>query len=104
MHRTLLVLTMVTMLAVPLAAFAHEGHAHHLMGTVASVSQDGKILEVKEKNGKMVRVALNSETKILKGESSVTASDLRSGARVVVTTKEVADALPTAVEVREKAG
>jgi len=100
MPRALQSLALATILAAPPAAFAHEGHAHHLMGTVASVSHDGKTLEVKEKDGRTVRVALTSETKILKGEKSVAASDLRSGARVVVTTKETEGAPPTALEIR----
>jgi hypothetical protein len=92
-------------LAIPGAARAHEGHAHKVMGTVASV--DGKNVMVKTADGKTVMVMLDGKTKITQGKTKVEASALKVGDRVVAegpeekemitaTSLKVGDAAPAA--------
>lgn len=72
---------LVTALAIPFAARAHEGHAHKIMGTVSSI--DGKNLMVKTTDGKTVMVMLDAKTKITQGKKNVEAASLKVGDRVV---------------------
>jgi hypothetical protein len=74
---TLLALTVV----VPAVAVAHEGHAHKVMGTVASI--DGNHMTVKGTDGKTVMVMLDAKTRITQGKAKVAASILKVGDRVV---------------------
>ena len=63
-------------------ARAHEGHAHKVMGTVASVHDSQ--LEVTTKEGKTVTITLNEKTTVLRGKEKVAITELQPGARVVV--------------------
>jgi len=67
-------------------AIAHEGHAHKMMGTVATVNDHR--LEVKAADGKTAAVTLNEKTKILRGKVSARLQDIKAGERVVVTAME----------------
>lgn len=67
--------------ALPAAAAAHEGHAHKVMGTVASIA--GKNLTVKTTDGKTVMVMLDAKTKITQGARTVDLSMVKVGTRVV---------------------
>jgi hypothetical protein len=69
------------------AAFAHEGHAHKLMGTVTAVQADMNHVEVKTTDGKVTGFHVTPETKYLSGSKAATFKDLAVGTRVVVTTK-----------------
>ena len=51
-------------------ALAHEGHAHKVMGTVATIHENH--LEVKDKNGKITMHALDTKTKIRRGKAVAT--------------------------------
>jgi len=73
----------------PAAARAHEGHAHKVMGTVASV--DGKNVMVKTPDGKTVMVMLDAKTKITQGKTKLEASALKVGDRVVAENPEEKD-------------
>ena len=73
-------------LAVPVAAHAHPGHAHKVMGTVSSI--DGKTLMVKTTDGKMVMVMLDPKTKITQGKNKVDLSTVKVGDRVVAEGRE----------------
>ena len=74
-------------LAVPAYVYAHEGHAHKVMGTVSMRHENH--LEVKETDGgKTVTITLNEKTKILRGKAKATAADIKPGERVVVTATE----------------
>ena len=68
-------------LAVPGVSLAHEGHAHKVMGTVASI--DGKNLMVKGTDGKTVMVMLDAKTKITRGKLKADATELKVGERIV---------------------
>jgi len=76
---------------------AHEGHLHKVMGTVAAV--DAEHLTVATQDGTKVEIALNKDTKFLRGTSSCGAADIKTGERVVVMTMEH-EGRKTAHEVR----
>jgi hypothetical protein len=73
-------------LALPAYVYAHEGHAHKVMGTVA-LRHDNHV-EIKATDGKNVTITLNEKTKILRGKAKATADDIKLGERVVVTATE----------------
>jgi hypothetical protein len=77
---------LVAALAIPAYARAHEGHAHKVMGTVATLHENH--LEVKATDGKSSTITLNDKTKILRGKTKVKAEDIKPGERVVVTATE----------------
>jgi hypothetical protein len=68
--------------ALPVAAFAHEGHTHKVMGTVAAVRDTQ--LDVKTTDGKTVTVALNAKTTYRQGKVKADSTVLKVGERVVV--------------------
>jgi hypothetical protein len=63
-------------------ALAHEGHAHKVMGTVATIHENH--LEVKDKDGKITMHALDAKTKIRRGKAVAKLADIKVGDRVVV--------------------
>ena len=65
----------------PSVGFAHEGHAHKVMGTISSVQ--GSNVMVKGTDGKEVMVMLDAKTKITQGKATVDAKSLKVGDRVV---------------------
>ena len=65
----------------PSVGSAHEGHAHKVMGTIASVQ--GSNLMVKGTDGKTVMVMLDAKTKITRGTAKVELAALKVGDRVV---------------------
>src|SRR5688572_31410969 len=75
-------LGLVALLVLPVAALAHEGHAHKYMGTVTTVSATH--LEVKTTDGKTVRVVLNAKTAVARGKQKADLAALKAGERVVV--------------------
>jgi len=64
-------------------AFAHEGHNHRIMGTVLAVDQNH--IELTTKEEQKATFWLDGGTKILRGKSETTTSDVKVGERVVVT-------------------
>lgn len=100
MRRTVTALLLVAGL-MPGLLLAHEGHK--VMGTVTAV--DASHLEVKDKAGKTVSIALTAETKYRKPGATATApaqaaaaADVKVGQRVVVSVKEEGEKM-TATEV-----
>jgi hypothetical protein len=65
----------------PSTGFAHEGHAHKVMGTVSSIN--GTNVMVKGTDGKEVMVMLDAKTKVTQGKATVDAKSLKVGDRVV---------------------
>jgi hypothetical protein len=64
------------------AAWAHEGHAHKVMGTVTS--KGANQFEMKTPEGKVVTVRLNQKTTFARAKQKVDAAALQVGERVVV--------------------
>jgi len=77
---------LVAALAVPAYVRAHEGHAHKVMGIVATLHENH--LEVKATDGKSSTITLNAKTKILRGKTKAKVEDIKPGERVVVTATE----------------
>jgi len=76
----LLVLSTITLCA--WTAYAHEGHIHHVLGTIAAIH--GQTLSVKEIDGKPVSVHLDDETKYRRGDAVAAVDDLKVGDRVAI--------------------
>lgn len=68
------------------SAFAHEGHAHKVMGTVAAIS--GEQIEVTNTEGKRETHPLTKQTVFMKGKVMATAKDVSVGTRVVLSVVE----------------
>lgn len=86
-----LVLALALVLGYGLAASAHEGHDHKIMGTVSGIHEQH--LEVKgAKDGKVSSITLNEKAKILREKTALTAADIKVGDRVVVTAVTQKDA------------
>ena len=75
-------LAAVLAFAGPGTVAAHEGHAHKVLGTVASVQ--GNHVEVKTTDGKSVTVMLDAKTKITRGKEKLDASAIKVGGRVSI--------------------
>ena len=72
---------LAALLFVPALGFAHEGHAHKVMGTVSSV--EGKNVMVKTTDGKSVMVMLDDKTMVTQGKAKVALSAVKVGERIV---------------------
>ena len=82
MSRTLVVgLVLAAALLLPVAARAHGGHAHKVMGTVTAVTGDK--VTVKTVEGKTMTVVLNAKTRITQGKVKADAQALKAGTRLV---------------------
>jgi hypothetical protein len=83
MNRTLIaVLAVMAMLAFTGGTWAHEGHVHKVMGTVAARHDNN--VELKTQDGKTVVVILNEKTTFARGKQKVAGDLVKVGERVVV--------------------
>src|ERR1044071_2372332 len=73
---------LATVLLLPVAALAHEGHMHKVLGTVSSVQ--GQHVMIKTTEGKDMTVMLDNKTEITRGKDKLDASALKVGERVSV--------------------
>jgi hypothetical protein len=64
------------------AAVAHEGHEHEAKGTVKAVAE--KALTLDTTDGKTLELALDAQTKFLRGTREVARADVAVGERAVV--------------------
>jgi hypothetical protein len=87
-RRTLLTIAALSLL--PFGALAHPGHTHKLMGVVSMVHENH--LEVKDAKGQATTFTLDEKTRVRRGKSILSASDIKVGDRVVVVTVESKDA------------
>ena len=86
MKRAAVVLSLAALLAAPSLLLAHEGHVHKVMGTVTAVSASQ--IEVDTKDAKKQAYALSKETVYRRGNAQASASDVKVGARVVLSVVE----------------
>jgi hypothetical protein len=70
-------------LALAGTALAHEGHQHHVMGTI--VTAGAARLDVKGTDGKTLALVVDGATKVVRGTTVIKATDLHVGERVVAT-------------------
>lgn len=82
MTRRIALMVAVTLaLAVP-ALWAHDGHAHIIMGTV--MARDAKQVKVKTPSGEILSIAITGKTSVLRDKRKVAIGDVQVGRRVVV--------------------
>jgi hypothetical protein len=74
------------LLALPLVAVAHPGHAHKTMGVVSVIHENH--LEVKDAQGKASTFTLDAKTRIRRGKAILKVADIKAGDRVIVVTNE----------------
>ena len=72
----------MAILSVPVAAWAHGGHTHKALGTIASIQ--GNHVEVKTTDGKVVIVTVDQKTAITRGKAKLDATALKAGERVSI--------------------
>ncbi len=85
---TLAALAAVMVIASPIL-LAHPGHEHKVLGTVTIAAPDHVML--KDKDGKDYTVQINAETKFTRAKKAMTAADMKTGMRVVITAVTDAD-------------
>lgn len=75
---------LVVMMALVYApsGFAHEGHAHKALGTIASVQGDK--VEVTTTDGKTLTLVLDKKTTVTRGKDKLDTTALKIGERVSV--------------------
>lgn len=88
-----IVLVVFAMVIATATAWAHNGMIH-VIGTVTSVTQTG--ISVKGSDGKTQAVVLAATTKFLRGETGITAKDIKPGDRVVIHATKKGDQLVAA--------
>ncbi len=81
MKQAVLAIALVALLTSP--AKAHIGHHARIMGTVSAIHETR--LEITGTTGKTSIVVLTDKTKVLRDEHAVKRTDIKKGARVVVT-------------------
>ena len=86
---------LAALLAMPVAARAHEGHAHKVLGTVAALTAN--TFDMKTPEGKVVTVTLNQKTTFARGKQKVDATAIKVGERVVVVVASEKDMIATSV-------
>ena len=68
-HRLFTLLCAVVAVAISAAAWAHEGHAHKVMGTVTMAAADHVMIETTD--GKDETITVNAKTKIVRGKTTI---------------------------------
>jgi hypothetical protein len=63
-------------------AWAHEGHAHTIMGTV--MARDAQAVQVKTPGGETLSIAITNKTTVVRGKQKAAIADVQKGSRVVV--------------------
>ena len=81
MRATILALVVLT-LAGTAATWAHDGHAHKIMGTVTA--RDGARIRVKTPGGEDLSIQINAKTLVTRDKRKVTLAEVQTGRRVVV--------------------
>lgn len=81
-RKFLVVAALATAVLIPIAARAHGGHTHKVMGTVLSVQGDH--VQVKTTDGKTMMVMLESKTTITRGKTKLDRAAITVGERVSI--------------------
>jgi hypothetical protein len=90
MKNLLLAVAVLAVLA-PVAAIAHPGHEHKIMGTITAI--DGNKVSMKTTEGKDAVVTVTPLTTFKRGKAKGAQSDLKVGLRVVVNAGDGAEPL-----------
>ena len=94
-YRWIFGVVLAAALAMPIAARAHEGHVHKVMGTVSALQ--GNRVELKTPAGKTVTVLLNEKTKFARGRQRVDATAVKIGERIVAEVASEKDMIASTV-------
>ena len=78
-------LSLILVFALAIGVAAHDG-ATHVMGTITVFEKDH--LTVKQIDGKLVIVMVNTKTKYTREKGKATVADLKAGVRVMVEAKQ----------------
>ena len=84
--KQLMTIALFLVASTSLTTFAHEGHAHKVMGTVVSITAEQ--IEVSTPEGKKETLPLTKETVFKKDKAVITAKDVAVGTRVVLSVVE----------------
>jgi hypothetical protein len=95
MQRLWIVGIVLIALSAPAVGWAHEGHAHKVMGTVSA--RTANHIELKTPDGKVVTVTLNPKTTFARGKQKVDGTTVKVGERVVVEVASEKAMIATAV-------
>lgn len=79
---TLAVLAAVVAISGP-SLLAHPNHEHKVLGTVTMAAPDHVML--KDQDGKDHTIQINAATKFTRAKKAMTAADMKTGMRVVIT-------------------
>jgi hypothetical protein len=82
-------------LVLPAAAWAHEGHAHKILGTISAIQANR--VEMKTPEGKTVAVVVNAKTTYARGKQKVDVTALKVGERIVAEVASEKDMIATSV-------
>ena len=93
MRKIVAVMILVSMIAS--VAAAHNGHIHHVLGTVKSVGAEKMVLT--KTDGREMTVLLTKSTRFEKVKKAAKRSDVRVGSRISV---DLANDSRTAVAIR----
>lgn len=80
-RRIALMAAVMLALAAP-TVWAHDGHAHFIMGTVTA--RDAKQVKVKTPSGEILAIAITAKTSVLRDKRKVAVAEVQVGRRVVV--------------------
>jgi hypothetical protein len=75
-------LALTAALVLPAVGWAHEGHVHKALGTIASIN--GEHVEIKTTDGKNLTVMLDKKTTVTRGKEKLDATALKVGERISV--------------------
>jgi hypothetical protein len=75
-------MSLIAVLAVQSAAWAHGGHTHKVLGAIASIQ--GNHVEIKTTDGKIAIVMLDHKTSVTRGKAKLDATALKTGDRVSI--------------------
>ena len=80
-RRIVLAAAVALVLAVPVV-WAHDGHAHTIMGTV--MARDVTHIKVKTPSGEILSIAITGKTSVVRAKRKVAIAEVQVGRRVVV--------------------
>ena len=89
--KNIILAVFILALFAPVAAFAHPGHEHKLMGTITAI--DGNKVSMKTTEGKDTTFSVTPTTAFKRGKAKGAQSDLRVGLRIVVNAGDGAEPL-----------
>jgi hypothetical protein len=75
-------MVMMIVLALPGSLYAHGGHVHKALGTIASIQ--GEQVTITTNDGKTLKVVLDKKTTITRGKDKLGATALKVGERISV--------------------